>query len=143
MAKKIQVLYSLKKEGQVDNPETLATQMGRALKAKSDKIPPAYPCEGQTLVFFVTEYFGKPEKKLMEFCKEIVPRRAANVALVVVGKDDSGNIPELEALFAQNGVNVAAKCGIAVKKSLFGSGKVTEEDIKKAVAFAEKTAEEA
>lgn len=136
MAKKIQVLYTVKKEGVVDNPETIATKIGRELKAKSDKIPPAYPCEGQTLVFFVLENYGKMDKKLMAFCKEIVPRRAASAALIVVGKDDSGEAPELEAMLKGNGVTIAGKCGIAIKKGLFASGKLTDEDLAKAVAFA-------
>ncbi len=136
MAKKVQVLYTIKKEGVEDNPEILATAMGKALKVKSDKIPPAYPCEGQTLVFFVLDNYGKLDKKLMAFCKEIVPRRAASAALVVIGKDDSGNAAELESLLTGNGVTIAGKCGIAVKKGLLSSGKLTEADIEKAVNFA-------
>ena len=136
MAKKVQVLYTIKKEGQVDNPETIATAVGRALKVKSDKIPPAYPCEGQTLVFFVLENYGKMDKKLMAFCKEIVPRRAASAALIVVGKDDSGNAEELESLLKGNGVAIAGKCGIAIKKGFLSAGKLTDADVEKAVNFA-------
>ncbi len=143
MAKKVQVLYTLKKEGVVENPEIVATAMGRELKSKSDKIPPAYPCEGQTLVFFVLENYGKLDKKIMEFCKEIVPRRAASVALVVLGKEDSGDAPALEELFKANGVPVVGKCGLAVKKSLFGTAKVTDADVAKAVAFAKDLYEKA
>lgn len=143
MAKKVQVLYTVKKEGQEDNPEILATAMSRALKVKSDKIPPAYPCEGQTLVFFVLENYGKMDKKLMAFCKEIVPRRAASAALVVVGKDDSGNADELESMLKGNGVTIAGKCGIAVKKSFLSSGKLTDADIEKATAFAKELYEKA
>ncbi len=136
MAKKVQVLYTIKKEGVVDNPEVLATEMGKVLKVKSDKIPPAYPCEGQSLVFFVLDNYGKIDKKIMAFCKEIVPRRAATAALVVIGKDDSGNAQALEDLLVGNGVKIAGKCGIAVKKGLLSSGKLTDADIEKAVNFA-------
>ncbi len=144
MAKKVQVLYTVKKEEEVNgNPDLIATAMGRALKVKSDKVPPAYPCEGQTLVFFVLENYGKLDKKLMAFCKEIVPRRAATVALVVIGKDDSGNAPELEDMLKANGVEIVGKCGIALKKGFFSSEKLNDDHINKAVAFAKDLYEKA
>ncbi len=68
------------------------------------------------------------DKKLMAFCKEIVPRRAASVALVVIGKDDSGNADELENMLKGNGVEIVGKCGIACKKGLFSAGKLTDAD---------------
>ena len=46
MKYKMQVLYSSK----AGNTEKMAQAIGRAQKVKSDKIPPAYPVEGQKLI---------------------------------------------------------------------------------------------
>ncbi len=137
---KIQVLYTIKKEGVQDNPEVIATAVGAALKAKSDKIPPAYMPENQSLVVLVFENNGKLDKSLTKLCQEITPKRSVNAAFIILSKDGSTDGGEAEALLTRNGVKIIDKLGVAVKGGFLKSGKVTDEDVKNAVAFAEKAA---
>ncbi|MDD6032720.1 MAG: hypothetical protein PUC47_04425 [Oscillospiraceae bacterium] len=135
---KMQVLYIEKKEGVQESPEIIATKIAREYKCKGDKIPPAYPCEQEKLVILCFETYGSLDKRLIAFCKDLSTSRASNVALVMINKDGNNTVPAaLADIFKQNGVNVAGACGIAIKKSLFGKGKPTEEDLKKAVEFAD------
>ena len=135
---KMQVLYVEKKEGAQDSPEIIATKIAREYKCKSDKVPPAYPCENERLVILCFETYGSVDKRLIAFCKDLSLDRASNVALIMINKDGSAAVPEqLAAIFKQTGVTVAGTCGIAIKKSLFGKGKPTDEDLKKAVEFAD------
>ena len=133
---KLQVLYTEKEEGKQGNPETIAEKIAREYKCKSDKIPPAYPCDNERLVFIVFEKYGKLDKKLIAFCKDLSTFRAQNVALVAISNDGSTDCPELEEIFKANGVNVAGKKGLAIKKGLFSKAKASEEDKNAAFAFA-------
>ena len=51
MKYKMQVLYFSK----TGNTEKMAQAIGKSQKAKSDKIPPAYPVEGQKLILIGLE----------------------------------------------------------------------------------------
>lgn len=135
---KMQVLYVEKKEGVQESPEIIATKIAREYKCKSDKVPPAYPCEKERLVILCFETYGSLDKRLLAFCQDLSKERASNVALVMINKDGSNAVPEqLASIFKQNGVEIAGSCGIAIKKGLFGKGKPTEADLKKAVEFAD------
>lgn len=135
---KMQVLYVQKKEGVQDNPEIIATKIARDYKCKSDKIPPAYPCEKERLVILCFEHYGSLDKRLLAFCQDLSTDRASNVALIIMNKDGSDAVPEqLAAIFKQNGVAVAGVCGLAVKKGLFSAGKLTDANIKAASDFAD------
>lgn len=135
---KMQVLYVQKKEGAQENAEMIATSIARAYKCKGDKVPPAYPCEQEKLVILCFETYGKVDKRLIAFCKDLSTSRASNVALVMLNNDGNTNVPaDLADIFKTNGVKVAGACGLAVKKSLFGKGKVTDAEMKKALDFAD------
>ncbi|MBR6790035.1 MAG: hypothetical protein IKM31_04110 [Oscillospiraceae bacterium] len=135
---KMQVLYIQKKEGAQENAEIIATAIARKYSCKSDKIPPAYPCEQEKLVVLCFETYGKPDKRLLAFCKDLSTSRASNVALVMLNNDGNTNVPEsLAETFKTNGVKVTGTCGIALKKGLFSKAKLTDADVKKAMDFAE------
>ena len=130
---KMQVLY-FSKDGK-GNAEALATAVGRTFKCKCDQIPPAYPCEGQKLVIIVYDNYAKPAKQLIDFCKDLKPERASNVAVITMSKTGSQGVAELEEIFKANKVEVSGKLELKVSKGLFGYGKLTDEDIKKANDF--------
>lgn len=135
---KMQVLYVQKKEGAMENTETIATAVARQYKCKGDKIPPAYPCEQEKLVILCCETYGKTDKRLIAFCKDLTTVRATNVALIMLNNDGNTNVPaDLADIFKTNGVNVVGACGIAAKKSLFSKAKVSDADVKKALEFAD------
>lgn len=135
---KMQVLYVQKKEGAMENTETIATAVARQYKCKGDKIPPAYPCEQEKLVILCCETYGKTDKRLVAFCKDLSTSRATNVALIMLNNDGNTNVPaDLADIFKTNGVNVVGACGIVAKKSLFSKAKVTDADVKKALEFAD------
>lgn len=128
---KMQSLYFTKS----GNAQVIADRISREFKCKCDQIPPAYPCETETLVCITFES-GKIDKKLSDFCKNLTPVRAVNVGLCVVGPDDTG-LSELKGILVGNGVNIMSDVlQISVKKGLFGQGKVTEADATKGVQWA-------
>ncbi|HIQ58060.1 MAG TPA: hypothetical protein IAB22_01255 [Candidatus Merdivicinus intestinavium] len=130
---KMQVLY-FSKDGK-GNAETLATAVGRTFKCKCDQIPPAYPCEGQKLVIIVYDNYSKPAKQLIDFCKDLNPERTSNVAAITLSATGDKGIPELEEIFKANKVELSGKLELQVHKGLFGYGKLTDENIKKANDF--------
>ena len=139
---KMQVLYVEKKEGVQGNPEIIAEKISREFKCKSDKIPPAYPCDNERLVFLIYEGYGKLDKRLISFCKDLSTARASNVALISLTADGSAQVGELEGIFKANGVNIAATKGIQVKKGLFGVAKVHDDQTNEAVEFSKKVVSE-
>ena len=135
---KMQVLYVEKQPGKQGNPEIIAEAIAREFKCKSDKIPPAYPCDNERMVFLIFEGYGKLDKRLISFAKDLSTARASNVALISLTNDGAASVGELEGIFKDNGVNIADKKGIAVKKGLFGASKVGDAQVSEAMDFAKK-----
>ena len=138
---KMQVLYTEKKEGKQGNPELVAERISREFKCKGDHIPPAYPCEKERLVFIIFEDYGSLDKKLVAFCEDLDKTRAENVALISLNKDGSNDVGVLKQIFDQHGVSISGVLGLEVKKSLFGSGKVTDSQHEAAMKFAKEQVE--
>lgn len=134
---KMQVLYTEKKEGKEGNPEIIAEKVSREFKCKSDRIPPAYPCEKERLVIVIYEHYGSLDKKLIAFCEDLDKTRAENVALIALNKDGSSDVSDLKAIFDKHGVAISGVLGLEVKKGLFGAAKVTDAQCEAAVKFAE------
>jgi hypothetical protein len=59
------------------------------LECKSDKIPPAYPCENEKLVVIGVSVGKDIPDSLRRFCRELVKTRAQNVAFFVDGPKQS------------------------------------------------------
>jgi flavodoxin len=131
---KMRVLYF----SPAGNAEKLADAIARKQQANSDKIPPAYPCENEKLLFIGVELKGSSaDKAVQAFCKDLNPNRAKNVAFYSVGGSSEG-INELRKLVTAAGLNVVGtthEC--TVKGGLFKKAVVTDADLKAAVAWAD------
>jgi flavodoxin len=132
MKYKMQVLYYSKK----GNTEKMAQAIARDQKTKSDKIPPAYPVEGQKLLIVGLEMGGSVNKQVKDFCAGLTPQRTKNLAFFITGKVDGLN--GLKEMIASTGINVLDDIHVsAVKNGLFHS-KPKDEDIKAVVEWASK-----
>ena len=131
MKYKMQVLYFSK----AGNTEKMAQAIGKSQKAKSDKIPPAYPVEGQKLILIGLELGkGSVDK---DFINDLKPERTKTVAFFVTGNVSA--LEELKDILKHKGVNVLDDVyACEVKGGLFRSGKVTDEDIQAVVKWADK-----
>lgn len=70
-----------------------------------DQIPPAYPCEGEKVVFIGVEMNGKLPGAVDHFCKDLNPTRAKGVAFYVL--NSNGNTDGLSSIIdtmKKNGV---------------------------------------
>ena len=134
MKYKMQVLYFSK----AGNTEKMAQAIGKSQKAKSDKIPPAYPVEGQKLILIGLELGkGSVDKQVKDFINDLKPERTKNVAFFVTGNVSA--LEELKDILKHKGVNVLDDVyACEVKGWLFRSGKVTDEDIQAVVKWADK-----
>lgn len=125
------------------NAMKIAQRLGEIYRCVSDQIPPAYPCETEKIIFIGIDTDKKIEKPVVDFCKDLTPQRAKNVAFYVIS--GTGNVSELDAVkstLKANGVNVAGDTlVINVKNSLFSKGKISDADIETAVKWAEDIAE--
>jgi flavodoxin len=121
------------------NAEKLADAISRKQQCTCDRIPPAYPCENEKLLFIGVELKGsKPDKSVEALCKDLTTARAKNVAFFAVGSSFDG-IDTLKQLVKATGVGVVDdvfQC--AVKGGLFSKGKVSEADLKAAADWSEK-----
>lgn len=112
------------------NSELMAQAISREQKAGCDKIPPAYPCEGEKLLFIGVEADKKkPEAPLADFCSNLTPQRCKNVAFFAIGSSFEV-IDELKSIVKKNGVNVVENTyTCSVKGGLFKKGKVSDSDL--------------
>lgn len=112
------------------NSELMAQAISREQKAGCDKIPPAYPCEGEKLLFIGIETNKKtPAREVVDFCNGLTPARAKNVAFFGIGPSFEA-IDVLKGIVAKNGVNVVGSTHqCVVKGGLFKAGKVTDADL--------------
>ncbi len=134
MKYKMTVLYYSK----AGNAETLARAIAREQQTKGDQIPPAYPCEGQKLLLIGVETNKAVDKQVEAFIRDLNPNRTKNVAFFCAG-DDVSKLTELKSILTGNGVNVLDDVFTCqVKGGLFKSGKVSDGDVKNAVAWSNK-----
>lgn len=112
--------------------------IAREQQTKGDQIPPAYPCEAQKLLLIGLETNKAVDKQVNAFVRDLNPNRTKNVAFFCAG-DDVSKLDELKSILKGNGVNVLDDVFTCqVKGGLFKAGKVSDEDIKKAVAWSNK-----
>jgi flavodoxin len=122
------------------NAEKLADAIARKQQCNADKIPPAYPCENEKLLFIGVELKGSSAGKAVEaFCKDLNPSRAKNVAFFAVGGGSFEDIESLKKLVTAAGLNVVGSTHECVAKGGFlKKAAVTDSDVKAAVDWAEK-----
>ena len=122
--------------------QPIASEIGRVMQCVCDQIPPAYPFEGEKVVFIGIEMNGKLPGPVDHFCKDLNPTRTKGVAFYVLNSTGStAGLDSIIATMKKNGVEtVGEPLGIAVKGGLFKKGTPTEDDIKKALDWADKIA---
>lgn len=124
------------------NVQPIASEIGRVMQCVCDQIPPAYPCEGEKVVFIGVEMNGKLPGAVDHFCKDLNPTRAKGVAFYVL--NSNGNTDGLSSIIdtmKKNGVETYGEpLGIAVKGGLFKKGMPTDVDTKKVLEWADKIA---
>lgn len=120
--------------------ESIATAVSRGQKCATDKIPPAYPVETEKLLFIGVELKGASVDKTVEaFCKDLSPQRVKNVAFFATSGGDFSAINGLKKMVSANGCNVIDEVfECTVKGGLFKKGNVSDEDLKKSSAWADK-----
>lgn len=130
---KMRVLHFAK----AGNADAIAAAIAKDQGANCDQIPPAYNCENEKLIFVCAEGNKKSDKAVVEFVKYLNTDRVKNIAFLSVGGAEA--VDELKALASSNGINVVGDTHVCqVKGGLFKKGKVTDDDIKAAVAWASK-----
>lgn len=120
------------------NAQKIAEAIAKAQVAGSDKIPPAYPVENEKLLFigYDAKSAAAP-KDVANLCKDLTTARAKNVAFFAVGSKFDG-INELKQIVSSKGINVLEAHECAVKGGLFSKGSVSDDNVKAAVAWADK-----
>ncbi len=121
----------------------IAAEIGIKLQCVSDKMPPAYPSDGEKVVFIGIEMDKKVPAPVEQFCKDLTTARTKYIAFYVVnGTGDTSGLDSVIKMAESKGVKkVGETLAITVKSSLFKKGQVTDEDIKKAVDWAVKISE--
>ena len=117
--------------------QAIADQLSDMFKCKCDHIPPAYQCNKEKLIFIVYEKYGKLDKKLVSYLKEMDTNKVLNVSLIEISNTGNEGVEELSAMLKANKVNISGVHNISVKRSLFSKGQLTEEDMAGAKAFAD------
>ena len=69
--------------------QPIASEIGRVMQCVCDQIPPAYPCEGEKVVFIGVEMNGKLPGPVDHFCKDLNPTRTKGVAFYVLNGSGS------------------------------------------------------
>ena len=120
--------------------QVIASELGRVYQCVCDQIPPAYPCEGEKVVFVGVEMHHKLPGPVEHFCRDLTPARAQNVAFYVINGDGStSGLEEIGKALEAKGVHMVSDVhGVAVHNSLFKKGMPTDEDVKAALAWAQK-----
>ena len=122
------------------NAEKVARAISKAQEAVCDQIPPAYPSENEKLLFIGLETKGSSANKVvLDLCRDLTPARAKNVAFFAVGSGNFSAVDELKNIVKGKGIDVIGDtCECTVKGGLFKQGKISDEEVQKAVAWAEK-----
>ncbi len=120
--------------------QPIASELGRVYQCVCDQIPPAYPCEGEKVVFVGVEMNGKLPGPVDHFCKDLTPARAQNVAFYVLnGSGNTSGLDDITKALEGKGVHVVPDVkAVPVKSSLFKKGRPTDADVKAVVDWAQK-----
>lgn len=104
MAIKMRYLYASGKKKFVTIGEIIKQKFSLSVNNAVDVIPPAYPCDKERFVFIGISVKDEPENKVRLFCQQLDKTKAANVALIVDGKESGGNA--LKDMLIAAGTNV-------------------------------------
>ena len=106
-----------------------------------DRIPPAYPCEKERLLFIGVELKGSSvPKAVADLCKDLKPERAKNVAFYAIGSGSFEKMNAVRQVVQEKGVNVVGSTFECPSTGLFKKT-IADEDVNKAVAWASEIVE--
>ncbi|MBQ4186424.1 MAG: hypothetical protein II642_00940 [Firmicutes bacterium] len=117
--------------------QKIADEIAEKFHCKCDQIPPAYQCNEEKLIFIVYEKYGGLEPKLMNYLKEMDSKKAQNIALVEISNTGNEGVETISKMLTDNGVNISGVHNICVKRGLFSKGKLTDDQVKGALKFAD------
>ena len=101
-----------------------------------DRIPPAYPCEKERLLFIGVELKGSSvPKPVIALCNDLKPDRARNVAFFAIGGGSFDKMNELREIVQKKGVNVAGSTFECPSSGLLKKT-IADADVQKTVAWA-------
>ena len=104
MAIKMRVLYASSQKKVAAMAQMIKAEYDLAINAV-DAIPPAYSCDKERLVILMLSLKGDPDDQLRLFCQELTAARAANVALVIEGKEAAA--AKMKEILTKAGTKVA------------------------------------
>lgn len=118
--------------------QTVADALSEKFNCKCDQIPPAYQCNEEKLIFIVYEKYGKKiNRKVEDYLKDLDVKKALNVAFIEISNTGNEALEEVSGIMKNNGVNVSGTLGLPIKHGIFKAGKLTEEELKQALDFAD------
>ena len=134
---KMRVLYLSK----VGNAEQMALAISKRAVTTCDKMPPAYPCVGEKLLFIGIEESGsKAGENAVNFCNDLTTDRTKNVAFYATSSSDKySGIEQLRGIVESKGIKVHEnifKCKVG--SGLFRQGKVKDADLAAVSDWAQK-----
>jgi flavodoxin len=122
---KMRVLFFSK----AGNAEHMAQAIARKYKTTSDQIPPAYPSDNEKLLIICFESGKKPDSQVLDFCTNLTPQRARNVALLQISKHETTEAADaLADAVKKRGLNVVGKTHLIKVGGLFKQSKIKQSD---------------
>ena len=119
--------------------KTYAEAIGQELGVLVSDIPPAYPLEGERIVFMGLSLGSKADDAVIQFCSQLGKEKAGHVALFIDGKP--GRKSEQTVIETLNSAGADIICDTYyVKSSHFGK-KIANEKRLDAVNWAHKVLE--
>ena len=132
---KMRVLHSSK----AGFAQKIAEAISKDRKCNCDKIPPAYPVESEKLLMIGIDLGGRgPDQSVVDFCKNLTPQRAKNVAFFLTSHSGHTGVDSLKEILKGAGIHVVDTYECAVKGGLFSKGKLSDEDLDAAVVWAKR-----
>ena len=104
MALKMRVLYNSKKKGMEQFAQVIASKYELPVNAKSNKIPPEYPCDKERIVVLGLTAKGDLTDEVRRFCADLNKVRAHNVALLIDG--DQATADKVSEIIRNAGTNL-------------------------------------
>ena len=117
--------------------QRIADALSEKFTCKCDQIPPAYQCNEEKLIFIVYEKYGSLDKKLVAYMKEMDTKKVQNIAFIEVSNTGNEALEEMSNIVKANGVNISGTYGVAIKRSLFAKGQLTDDMLQDALKFAD------
>ena len=125
MAIKMRVLYDSKKKGMGQFAKAISDKYGLPVNATSNKFPPEYPCDKETIVILGLSAKGDISDEVRRFCAELSKVRARNVALLIDGDQETAD--KVAEIIKNAGTNLVGVKIISLGGFLMFGGTLTAE----------------